>query len=108
MRFYAARAGGYWFDGDNWVEGFDNALVCGSARLKTRLTNSNDAYWSNGANTNDPFKAALLAAGGEIVSFELKEVPGESIPINAEVTGPDSKGNFIIKMIYEKKKKGKK
>lgn len=109
MKYYAARAGGYWFDGDHWVEGFENALVCNVSRLKVRLTNAANNYYTEGEVTEDPLKLALLATGGEIVAFELKEIPGEIIPIHAETTGvPDEKVRFTVKMLYEKTKGKKK
>jgi len=102
MKVYAARMGNKWFNGRAFTEEPDNAKIYQKlSKLKTRLS-CNERQW-----IEDAFDAALLAAGGEIVEFDLVANPLGSIPIDVKdiKEGTSYKGNsYVYSAIYRRDK----
>ena len=104
MKYYAARIGNMWLGKYGWTEDLHRADVRSNlGQLKAAVTRN--PYGT----TKDAFALAMTAAGGEIVTFELTEVPEEAIPLIITTDGEKDKwGNFSFDVTYEGKKDKKK
>jgi hypothetical protein len=104
MRYYAARIGNMWLGKYGWTKDFSRADIRKNlGQLKAAVTRN---YRGS---TNDAFALAMTAAGGEIVTFELTEVPEEAIPLIVTTDGEqDRNGDFSFNVTYEGKKEKKK
>lgn len=104
MRYYAARIGNMWLAKYGWTEDFKRAYIRSNlGQLKAAVTRNHRG------STEDAFALAMTAAGGEIVTFELTEVPEAAIPLIVTTDGEKDKwGNFSFDVTYEGKKGKKK
>jgi hypothetical protein len=105
MRYYAARIGNKWFNGTTFGEGFYHQCMYPTAGgLKMAINHKRHDNV-----VKDAFELALLAAGGEIVSFELSPESLETVSTFEVIpnTEPNSRGRYLYDIKIPRKGESK-